>query len=284
MSTKYKGEDIEERYISCYEETFRLCFQTINRITIKTRFGDTNVNMVGDDSRPKLLLIHGNYVNSSMWYPNIDELNKHFKLYMIDFINAPGEFIFKNKMNSDDFAQWLLEIVDFLKLEKVNIIGFSLGAYYALNFSIYHSNRINKMILMSPGDFTPLKIGFFVRLFKGLLPWTGLKAIKKMHFNDNKVNIPDSFIMQFFLGVKNYIPSGLNGIPTKMKIEDYKKVSLPILLLLGEQDKGINSKMAYTNAKELIPHIQPEIIPNCGHLINLEAAEYINKAIREFLL
>lgn len=283
MSKKYNNEDSKAKYINAYEETLELCHKTIDRVVIPTQFGDTNVNVVGDDNRPKLLLLHGNYVNSSMWFPNVHELSKHFKVYMIDYINAPGEFMFKNKMDSKDFAHWFLELIDFLKIDKANIIGFSLGAYFTLNFSVQYPDRVNKLVLLSSGDFTPLKAGFFVRLLKGLLPWTDLKAIKRMHFNNIKDIVPDSFIIQFFYGVKNYIPSGLKVIPSKISSEDYKKISFPVLLLLGEKDKGINSKMAYSNAKTLISHVKAEIVANSGHLINLEASQYINKTIVEFL-
>ena len=47
-----------------------------------------------------------------------------------------------------DFSNQLLEILDHLGIEKINLIGFSLGSLIALDFSSHFQKKVEKLILI----------------------------------------------------------------------------------------------------------------------------------------
>ena len=54
----------------------------------------------------------------------------------------------KDKLNLKDFSNQLLEILEHLKIEKINLIGFSLGSLIALDFSSNFQEKVEKLILI----------------------------------------------------------------------------------------------------------------------------------------
>jgi pimeloyl-ACP methyl ester carboxylesterase len=74
------------------------------------------------------------------------------------------------------------------------------------------------------------------------------------------------------------------GMPTKFSDEELTKTKVPTLLLIG-QDEVIYGSIDTTldRARRLIPHIQTEIIPNAGHLPNVDQPELVNARIPKFL-
>ena len=53
----------------------------------------------------------------------------------------------KSKVNFDHFSNQLLSLINKLKLKKINLIGFSLGALIAKKFASEHSERLNSLII-----------------------------------------------------------------------------------------------------------------------------------------
>ena len=74
------------------------------------------------------------------------------------------------------------------------------------------------------------------------------------------------------------------GMPTKFSDQELANTKVPILLLIGEEEVIYGSIDATIEcAKKLIPHIHVEIIPNAGHLPNMDQPNLVNKMILKFL-
>jgi pimeloyl-ACP methyl ester carboxylesterase len=64
-------------------------------------------------------------------------------------------------------------------------------------------------------------------------------------------------------------------------IDDLQSIEAPTLVLVGEQDT------AYARAGEVmaakLPNATHRVIPDAGHVVNIEQAEAFNRAVIEFL-
>ncbi len=58
---------------------------------------------------------------------------------------------------------------------------------------------------------------------------------------------------------------------------------MPVLLLLGEKEVLYDARSAVNRARQLIPHIQAEIIPNAGHMLNTDQPKMVNEKILNFI-
>ena len=90
---------------------------------------------ISGNGKKKLVLLHGFMENSEIWNDMEPTLSKEFTLVKIDL---PGHGKSENyqEINTPDFmAEKVKEVIDFLKLEKINLLGHSLGGYVSLAFA-----------------------------------------------------------------------------------------------------------------------------------------------------
>ena len=67
-----------------------------------------------------------------MWKTQIDFF-KNYTTLTYDLLGHGKTSLKKSKINFDDFSEQLLSLIDELKLKKIHLIGFSLGALIARN-------------------------------------------------------------------------------------------------------------------------------------------------------
>ena len=85
------------------------------------------------DSTP-LVFIHGVGLDHQMWKPQIENLNE-FSTITYDLLGHGKTPCKKEKLNLGDFSNQLNEILEHLNIDKIHLIGFSLGSLIALDFA-----------------------------------------------------------------------------------------------------------------------------------------------------
>ena len=98
------------------------------------------------DSVP-LVFIHGVGLDHQMWNYQVNYFNEYSTL-TYDLLGHGKTPWSKDKLTLKDFSNQLLELLDHLKIEKINLIGFSLGSLIALDFSSQFQKKIEKLILI----------------------------------------------------------------------------------------------------------------------------------------
>jgi pimeloyl-ACP methyl ester carboxylesterase len=74
------------------------------------------------------------------------------------------------------------------------------------------------------------------------------------------------------------------GLPSKFSDEQLSHTKAPILLMIGQNEVIYGSIDATVErARKLISNIQTEIIPDAGHLPNIDQPEIVNSHILKFL-
>lgn len=102
-----------------------------------------------------LLLLHGFTGASSTWTAFCEDWGKHSSLIIPDIIGhgnteAPEQL---NRYKIESAAKDLNDILTKLGVEKVDLLGYSMGGRLALTFAILFPDKIRKLILesTSPG-------------------------------------------------------------------------------------------------------------------------------------
>ncbi|GGM42080.1 alpha/beta hydrolase [Paraliobacillus quinghaiensis] len=96
-----------------------------------------------------LLLLEGLGYGSWMWYKQVKELSKHFKVIIIDnrgvgYTDKPDEE-YSIEMFADDAAAVLTK----LGITKAHILGVSMGGFIAQQFAVSYPKMVDKLILCS---------------------------------------------------------------------------------------------------------------------------------------
>ena len=100
----------------------------------------------GNGKKP-LVLLHGFMENTSIWDDMLPHLSEQFSIIKID-LPGHGKSEVYQKVNTVEFmAEKVKEVIDFLNLEKINLLGHSLGGYVTLAFAEKFPELLNSITL-----------------------------------------------------------------------------------------------------------------------------------------
>ncbi len=69
-------------------------------------------------------------MNSVMWSKDMQKYSYNYRVYAIDILGEPGKSDEnRTSLSGSYYADWLKDVFNILSLEKVNIVGISLGVW-----------------------------------------------------------------------------------------------------------------------------------------------------------
>lgn len=94
-----------------------------------------------------LVLIHGLFGSADNWGNIAKHFAQHFQVISIDLRNH-GRSPHSESQSYADMADDLLELCDVLELEKIHLLGHSLGGKVAMQFATQYPERLSKLIVV----------------------------------------------------------------------------------------------------------------------------------------
>jgi hypothetical protein len=193
-------------YLSAYDVAMKLWPVPYEEMDIPSRFGLTHVVACGPRDAPPLVLLHGYWATLTMWTPNVADFSESYRVYAVDVMGQPGKSIpDKPIRNAADYVAWLTSILNELKLDRVFLVGMSYGGWLSLTYAVAASERVQKLVLLSPAaSILPLVRQFSLRgMLMILLPtrftlnsfmrWLGIKdnpsGLETRRLGDNPVDM-----------------------------------------------------------------------------------------------
>ncbi len=284
--SNFKTPEGEAQYIAAYEATLSLWAIPYEFLELPTQWGRTHLIMCGQKDGPPLVLLHGMHLSATMWFSNIAALSRNYRIYAVDTLGGVGRSVVVQPLKSRaDLAGWLTEVLEGLGITQPHLLGHSYGGWLALNFALKASERIKRLILLAPLGLQPLVSQFWLRGLPALLfPRRSFitSFMKWMTVKGFAVN--ELFVEQFVLGVKNFRPRPhIRVLPSVFTDDELQQIKAYTLLLIGGKEVIYDPEVAVNRAKQLIPNIEAEVVPNASHGLPLEQAELVNERILEFL-
>ena len=101
---------------------------------------------LGDIGKP-LFILHGLFGSSDNWQTLAKQFSNHYQVYLVDLRNH-GRSPHSIEFNYDIMVNDLYELVTDLGLEKINLIGHSMGGKTAIGFAAEYEEYIHKMVVV----------------------------------------------------------------------------------------------------------------------------------------
>jgi pimeloyl-ACP methyl ester carboxylesterase len=286
----YKSVQGQTKYFDAYDAAMRLWPVPYESFDVTTPYGQTHVISCGAKDVFPLVLLHGGYASSTMWFPNIADLAKKSHVLALDTIGEPGRSVpTKQNASKGDLAAWLVGVLDELGISQTHVVGLSRGGWLALNLAIHASHRLGKIVLLSPAASFIMLNRFFSTIVGSVMhiPTRFVAKTALYSWVTKGFGVNDKYAEQFILGLQNWNwemgKNGYSGVmPSVFPDEELLQILNPILMLIGDQDK-LNPPKALEQAKRMIPQIETEIIPNAGHLLSMEQPELVDARLKKFL-
>ena len=237
-----------------------------------------------------IVFIHGVGLDHQMWNNQVDYLNE-FSILTYDLLGHGKTPCNKEELNLKNFSDQLIELLDHLKIEKINLIGFSLGSLIALDFCSHFQNKVEKLILIGTTYKRSDKERSLVleRYNQAKLNMPISKQALKRWFSDKylKKN-PKTY--DLFIDILNKKPKDHKNFLKAYKVfaDHYddigaiKKIDRKTLVMTGSDDVGSTPSMSKELVKDLVNSTYIEI-KNGKHLCSIECADDVNMNIRNFI-
>lgn len=245
----------------------------------------------GNENKEVICFVHGWTAGKYDWIFQIEEFKKDFRCIAHDH-RSHGESERKDEpVTLQDLADDLYKLLNQLKIEKIHLVGHSMGGFVAIMFALKYQEMLNKLILVgtSPkfefseeGYETIEKMGYF-EFAKIMGKFTDIplrkrpselknyyKALEKWEL-EQKRNVPNHVAINFL--------KSFNGLDVT---ERMKEIKVETLVIFGKEDKVISTGV-HAKLTENIPNFTLKLIDGSGHSPTREQIPTFNKILREFL-
>ena len=234
-----------------------------------------------------IVFIHGVGLTYEIWQPQLDFFKDRSTL-SYDILGHGKSSLNKQDISFDDFSDQLIYLIDELKIDKIHLIGFSIGSLIARNFAEKFNDRLQSLTLLGSiykrseqqqkivsARFNQAKQE--LKLSKQALKrWFTDEYLEKNPNTYEKISsILSANNMQNFLKVYELFVYHKND-------EKFNEIKVNTLVMTGEYDVGSTVHMS-EKLNEIIKNSELKIIKNGKHLCGIECADEVNLAIKNFI-
>lgn len=242
-----------------------------------------------------LILINGLAFPMDLWFAQIRELSKDFRVIALDNrgigrSDKPDEEYSIGLMASD--AVGLLKA---LGIAKAHVAGLSMGGFISQEIALSYPEVVNRLVLVATGMGGPrsLALGrpFWEKAMQAITGKTPAEVYRidmtlmaAPGFAERHPDILDQSValrmknpQPLFAFMRQFAACGVFDNNSRAQ-----NISQPTLIVLGQDDPIFPIPLA-EDFRQKLPKAKLIIYENCGHAILLEKAGQLSSDIREFL-
>jgi len=237
---------------------------------------------------PAIVFVHAFPMDHSMWETQINLFSERWRVVAPDVIGFGGSTPAR-PWTMEDMGRELLALFDHLKIDRCTLAGLSMGGYISLQFTAEHPERVERLILahsrvradndaekkarsdmiaaIRQGGVETLPERMLPRLLAANAPADVREKVRQKILSTDPQAA--AFAVEAMRNRKD-----ASGLPNR--------ISCPALILAGDQDVILTVEDCCSVA-DSFPKGQLAVIPNAGHLSNVENPEAFNAAVLQFL-
>lgn len=210
---------------------------------------------------PVLLLLHGNTSSIELFKQQIPEFSKFYKVIAVDTRGQGKSSEDGKKYTYDLFAEDMNAFLDYLHLEKVNVLGWSDGGNTGLIMAMKYPQKINCLVTMGANIFIDNSV---------VDKWVFKQLNKELKTLESDTTMQNrKRLINLLLTEPNH------------NFSELKEITCPVLVIAGEKDiiKSEHTKSIAANITKstlLIAHKETHYYPS-------ENPNEFNKNVLDFL-
>ncbi len=249
-----------------------------------------------------VVMMHGSGPGASGWsnfHRNVDAfVNAGYRVLLVDSPgwNKSDPIVVSSGARSDVNAAAVKGLMDVLNIDRVHLIGNSMGGVNAVSFALNYPDRLDKMIIMGGGGagpslFVPMPLEGIKLLF-GLYVTPTMENLKKMLdvFVYDPSALTEDLIQGRFANMmahKDHLENFVKSFQANPKqFPDYSlrlsEIKAPTLVTWGRDDRFV----PLDSGLKLIWGLQDaelHVFNKCGHWAQWEHADKFNRLVIDFL-
>lgn len=255
-----------------------------------------HVREEGPEGAPLLVLIHGNASMLQSWDGWAGDLAKDYRVIRFDLaghgMTGPDP---AGTYSPERDVVLLSGLLDKLGVAKAVLIGNSLGGQIAWNFAVGNPDRVEKLVLVSPGGYP--RPGFdydqkpVLSNTTKALPFTLKRpAVKQVigSLYGDPARFSETMLDNYYLswlapGVRKAQVARLSNYVLQPPDDRLRSIQAPVLLIWGEKDWLVPFASDPARFLAALPHARLVSFPGLGHMAQEEDPAGTLPAVRAFL-
>jgi pimeloyl-ACP methyl ester carboxylesterase len=218
-----------------------------------------------------VLLIHGGLGNADIWSAQVTDLMKDHLVIVADSRGHGRSSRTEEPFGYDLMSSDYLALLDFLKIDKVDLVGWSDGGIIGLDIAMSHPERLDHLFAQAANITTdgvdPAVANDAV--FGAYIEWMAGDYAKLSPTPDQF----EAFVTQI---------SDMWATQPNWTDAQVAAITVPTAVVAGDHDEAI--LRAHTEKiASLIPGAQLVILPDASHFAMLQAPDEFNAAIRALI-
>jgi pimeloyl-ACP methyl ester carboxylesterase len=252
-----------------------------------------------------LLFIHGMGSNMKAWIKNLPVLAGHFRCLALDLPGYGQSTKHDVPISMAFYAQTITEWMDALSIEKVWLVGHSMGGQIAMHTALASPDRIKGLVLAAPAGFETFTAEGSVwlkNLFDEKALWQAPAEVVRKNMEANfYVPMPGSEQLiadrLAYLQAEDYplfcraVALSISAMLDAPVFPLLPDLAQPVLVFFGEEDRYIPTKrlnpVPTSDIARLgcaaLPKATCQLLPACGHFVPLEKPEIFNLETIRFI-
>ncbi|MBC1241218.1 MULTISPECIES: alpha/beta fold hydrolase [Nostoc] len=240
-----------------------------------------------------VIFLHGAWNDSSEWLSVMESLAENFHCFAPDLLGF-GESENPNIHHSIDLqVECLAEFLQAVKLEKVYLVGHSLGGWVAASYALKYPENVNGMVLLAPEgveiagqeeycrkmrrllNYSP----FVVKLLRSLVTFTKILGWHEKITQDLQLR---QDLLRYPIACQLLFKRRQAEIEAELLQKRLYSIEVPVLILQGGQDTpdALAKSQIYA---QLTPKVELKMIAHAGNDLPQSCAGDIAMDIREFI-
>lgn len=233
-----------------------------------------------------LVLLHGSFYTIQLnWAQLIPLLSKSRKVIAIE-MQGHGHTPFSDReLSRANLASDVEKVMDYLKIDSADIMGYSFGGQIAYQFAIQSPKRLRKLVIISAAHKTA-----------GWVPEVseGFKQMKPEFFTNSPLQTAYDAVAPDKSKWTNFLEQMIALVrqPFDLGDENIAKIPAPVLILSGDNDGMDKTELAKTykllgggRSADLQPMPQSHlaIVPGQSHVSLMMQTDIIQRYLENFL-
>ena len=243
-----------------------------------------------DNKTEPLVFVHGVGLDQKMWDSQINSFSDH-SIITYDLLGHGKTPYNKEEVTLNDFSDQLEYLLKFLKIDKINLVGFSLGSLIALDFASKFQYKLKTLTLLGTTyKRTEEQRDLVIERFEqAKLNKPISKQALKRWFTDQYLNDHPEIYEQFIKILTKNSEDHLNFLKAyklfayhQVNIDMIKNIKTKTLVMTGSDDLGSTVEMSKSLSNDLIDSSFTEI-NNAKHLCSIDCADDVNINLKNFI-
>lgn len=249
----------------------------------------------GAANKAPLVLIPGFASGAWIWFRQVEELSKQFRVITFDPRGVARSQVSDGKeISFETIAEDVAALLDELKIEKANVLGASFGGFAAQEFALKFPERLDKLVLACTSFGGRNHVAPAWEVLAAFVSTNDLNKSERIRkflipaFSPAFAAAHEEIVEQVCqMREQNSVPekSYLAQLHAAMNFDSeahLKEIKAETLVLTGDSDAVVPPQNSQ-NLAGALPNVRLETVTGGSHLFFIEKAEEFNRIVTNFL-